>query len=232
MNIPGINIPSYLGTFGDLLAEHLTMALTASLLGLLISVPVGLMCVRWPRWYPPVLATASVLYAIPSLAFFVLLIAFTGISQTTVIIPLALYTLSGLIPNVVDGLRSVPQEVRQAATAMGMSRARQLATIEFPLAFPAVMAGLRVATVANISMVSVGALIGMGAFGSLFTAAAQLDRYELAVTGIIVTIAMALVVDFILMLIQRAATPWTRTGTAMKRRRPVTALKNLRSTGR
>ncbi|AEF40528.1 Binding-protein-dependent transport systems inner membrane component [Hoyosella subflava DQS3-9A1] len=221
------SIPSYLGTFTELLGQHLYMALTASLLGLVISLPAGLACVRWPRLYPPVLAVASVLYSIPSLAFFVLLISFTGITPTTVILPLALYTLSGLIPNVVDGLRSVPAETRQAATAMGMRRPRQLVTIELPLAFPAVMAGLRVATVANISMVSVGALIGMGAFGSLFTAAAQLDRVELAVTGILITIVMALTVDLALLAAQWYATPWTRAGGSapIARRTPFRSLR-------
>lgn len=225
------NIPGYLGTFGELLGQHLYMALSASFLGLVISLPAGLACVRWPRLYPPVLAVASVLYSIPSLAFFVLLIAFTGITPTTVILPLALYTLSGLIPNVVDGLRSVPVEVRQAATAMGMGRQRQLVSVELPIAFPAVMAGLRVATVANISMVSVGALIGMGAFGALFTAAAQLNRYELAVTGIVITIIMALTIDLVLLAIQWLATPWTRAAQAAppKRQTPLRALRRASS---
>ncbi|WP_278312540.1 ABC transporter permease [Lolliginicoccus levis] len=207
-------IPSYLGTFTGLLGEHLLMALSASLLGLVLSLPLGLACIRWPVLYGPVLAVASALYAVPSLAFFVLLIAFTGIAPLTVIIPLGLYTLSGLVPNVVDGLRSVPEVVRQSATAMGMGPARRLVAVDLPIALPAVMAGLRVATVANISMVSVGALIGMGAFGSLFTASAQLDRVELAVIGIVATIGMALVIDVILVLAQRMLTPWTRAGTA------------------
>lgn len=205
-----LGIPSYLGSFTDLLVDHLSMALGASLLGLVVALPLGLLCVRRPRWYPPVLALASVLYSIPSLAFFVLLIAFTGISRTTVVIPLAVYTLAVLIPNVVDGLRSVPESVRQSATAMGYSPTRRLLTVDLPIALPTVLAGLRVATVANISMVSVGALIGMGAFGSLFTAAVQLDRLGLAVTGILVTVVMALVVDAALLGVQWLATPWLR----------------------
>nr|WP_225443510.1 ABC transporter permease subunit [Lolliginicoccus lacisalsi] len=194
------------------------MALSASLLGLVLSLPLGLACIRWPVLYGPVLAVASALYAVPSLAFFVLLIAFTGIAPLTVIIPLGLYTLSGLVPNVVDGLRSVPEVVRQSATAMGMGPGRRLLAVDLPIALPAVMAGLRVATVANISMVSVGALIGMGAFGSLFTAAAQLDRVELAIIGIVVTIAMALVIDVVLVVAQRVLTPWTRAGAGATRR--------------
>ncbi|MEE2032014.1 ABC transporter permease [Rhodococcus chondri] len=205
-----LGIPGYLGTFTELLADHLVMALGASLLGLVVALPLGLACVRWARLYPPVLAASSVLYSIPSLAFFVLLIAFTGISRTTVIIPLAVYTLSGLIPNVVDGLRAVPDSVRQSAIAMGFSGRRRLLTVDLPLAVPAVLAGLRVATVANISMVSVGALIGMGAFGSLFTASVQLNRVDLAVTGIVATIVMALVVDALLLFAQWLVTPWLR----------------------
>jgi osmoprotectant transport system permease protein len=205
-----LGIPGYLGTFGELLTDHLVMALGASLLGLAIALPLGLVCVRWPRLYPPVLAVSSVLYSIPSLAFFVLLIAFTGISRTTVVLPLAVYTLAGLVPNVVDGLRAVPDSVRQSAVAMGFSGRRRLLTVDLPLAVPAVLAGLRVATVANISMVSVGALIGMGAFGSLFTASVQLNRVDLAFTGIAVTIVMALVVDAVLLFAQWLVTPWMR----------------------
>ncbi|WP_068163890.1 ABC transporter permease [Rhodococcus phenolicus] len=205
-----LGIPSYLGSFSELFIDHLLMALGASLLGLVVALPLGLLCARHPRWYPPVLALASVLYSIPSLAFFVLLISFTGISRTTVVIPLAVYTLAVLVPNVVDGLRSVPESVRQSATAMGYSPTRQLLTVDLPIASPTVLAGLRVATVANISMVSVGALIGMGAFGSLFTAAVQLDRLGLAITGILVTVGMALVVDGALLGVQWLATPWLR----------------------
>ncbi|WP_241383653.1 ABC transporter permease [Rhodococcus sp. CH91] len=205
-----LRIPGYLGTFWELLGDHLLMALGASLLGLVIAVPLGAACVRWPRAYPPVLAISSVLYSIPSLAFFVLLIAFTGIGRTTVILPLAVYALAGLVPNVVDGLRAVPESVRQSAVAMGFSTPRRLFTVDLPLAIPAVVAGLRVATVANISLVSVGALIGMGAFGSLFTASVQLNRPDLAVLGIAATVVMALVVDAVLVLVQRLATPWMR----------------------
>ncbi|BDB63111.1 MULTISPECIES: ABC transporter permease [Rhodococcus] len=205
-----LRIPGYLGTFWELLGDHLVMALGASLLGLVLALPLGLACVRWPRVYAPVLAVCSVLYSIPSLAFFVLLIAFTGISRTTVILPLAVYALAGLVPNVVDGLRAVPDSVRQSAVAMGFSTPRRLLTVDLPLAIPAVIAGLRVATVANISMVSVGALIGMGAFGALFTASVQLDRLDLAIIGIIATVVMALVVDAVLVLVQRLTTPWMR----------------------
>lgn len=204
------DIPGFLGSFGDLLRQHLTMALVSALLGLAISLPLGLLCVRWRRLYPPVLALASILYSIPSLAFFVLLIASTGLTEKTVIIPLTVYTLAVLVPNIVDGLRSIPEDVRQAAIAMGFSAPRRLLQVDLPLALPAVMAGLRVVVVSNISMVSVGALIGVGAFGALFTAAAQFQRTDYAWTGIVVSVAMALVADLVLIAIGWLLTPWTR----------------------
>ncbi len=111
----------------------------------------------------------------------------------------------------------MPDSVRQSAVAMGFSTPRRLLTVDLPLAIPAVVAGLRVATVANISMVSVGALIGMGAFGALFTASVQLDRLDLAIIGIIATVVMALVVDAVLVLVQRLTTPWMRRTSKVRR---------------
>jgi osmoprotectant transport system permease protein len=203
-------IPSYLGTLGGLIQQQLTMALLSVLFGLALSLPIGLACVRWKKAYPPVLVAATVFYSIPSLAVFVILVDFTGLTQTTVIIPLSIYSLAVLIPNIVDGLRSVPDDVRMAATAMGFTGLRRLVQVDLPIAVPAIMAGLRVAVVMNISMVSIGALIGVGAFGELFTAAAQLSRSDLAVTGIVIMVVMALVADMLLVLAQRLLTPWNR----------------------
>jgi len=208
---PGFfDIPGYLGTFSGLLTQHLTMALSAALLGLAVAIPLGIACVRWTNLYPPVLGTTSVLYSIPSLSLFVFLINYTGLSELTVVIPLTLYTLAVLVPNVVDGMRGVPADTRTAATALGLSPLRCVLAVELPLALPAIIAGLRVAVVSNISMVSIGALIGLGAFGTLFTAAAQLDRPDLAVTGIVISVGMALVCDLFLILLGVALTPWTR----------------------
>jgi osmoprotectant transport system permease protein len=204
------SIPSYVGTFSDLLTQHLTMALSSVGTGLLISLPVGLACARFRRLYPPVLAVASALYSIPSLAFFVLLIGSTGLHETTVIIPLTIYSLAVLIPNVVDGLRAVPEETRQAAEAMGFSRTRRLVQVELPVALPTVMAGLRVAAVASVSMVSVGAVVGIGGFGAVLTAGENPPHYNVVWTGIIVIVAMALVIDVVLLVVQWGLTPWAR----------------------
>jgi osmoprotectant transport system permease protein len=203
-------IPSYLGSFWDLVRQQLTIALSSVFLGLLIALPVGLACARWRRVYPPVLAAVTVVYSLPSIALFMLLLPFTGLTQTTIIIPLTFYSLAALIPNVHDGVKGVPEDARLAAVAMGFTGLRRLLAVDLPLAVPPIIAGLRVATVANISMVSVGALIGQGAFGALFTSAAQLDRTDLAWKGIIAIVVMALAVDLLLVGVQWLLTPWKK----------------------
>jgi len=196
--------------FAALTGDHLYLSILPVIGGLLISLPLGLACVRWPRIYPPVLGTTSVLYALPSLALFVLLIDFTGFEPLTVMIPLTIYTLSVLVPNVVDGLRSVPDPVRQAATAMGFAGIRRLLQVELPIAVPVIMAGLRVATVANISLVSVGAIIGIGGLGQLFTEGFQRGFPTEIAAGVALIVALAVAADALLVIVQRVLTPWSR----------------------
>jgi osmoprotectant transport system permease protein len=119
-----------------------------------------------------------------------------------------------LVRNVVDGLRSVPDHVRQAAVAMGFSPARRLVQVELPVAVPVVFAGLRVATVANISLVSIGSLIGISGLGQLFVDGIQRNFPTPIVVGIVLTVALAVLADFILVALQRLLTPWSRTGKA------------------
>lgn len=204
------HIPSYLGTYGSLIQQQLTMALLSVLFGLIMALPVALLCVRYPRIYPAMVGLVTVIYSLPSIALFVLLVPSTGLTQTTVIIPLSMYSLAALVPNIVEGIRGIPEDVRLAAVAMGYTGARRVIAVDLPLAVPPIMAGLRVATVGNISMVSVGTVIGVGAFGALFTAAAQLNRADLAVTGIVVIVALALACDLLLVIIQRLLTPWNK----------------------
>jgi len=203
-------IGNHVDLLGRLLGQHVYLALVPVLLGLAIALPAGLACVRWPRVYPAVLALTSTLYALPSLALFVVLIEYTGFSGWTVIIPLTVYTLAVLVRNVVDGLRSVPDHVRQAAVAMGFSTTRRLLQVELPVAVPVVFAGLRVATVANISLVSIGSLIGISGLGELFVDGIQLDFPTPIVVGIVLTVALAVAADGVLVLLQRALTPWNR----------------------
>jgi osmoprotectant transport system permease protein len=193
-----------------LTGTHLYLALMPIVFGTVIAVPLGIACVRWRWTWPPVLSLTSIFYALPSLALYLVLIDYTGLTYWTVIIPLTLFSLSVLVPNVVDGLRSVPQPVRQAATAMGFGALRRLVQVELPLAVPVVIAGLRVATVSSISLVSVGQLIGIGGLGYLFTDGEQRSFPTEIYTGLVLIVILALAADAVLLLARRLLTPWQR----------------------
>jgi osmoprotectant transport system permease protein len=205
-------IPANLGLIGQLTRQNAYIGIVSAVAGLVIAVPLGIASARWRWLYPPVLSAADVIYALPSLALFVVLIAYTGLSDTTVIIPLTLFSLVVILPNVVDGLRSVPDEVRQAATAMGFGPLRRLAQVELPLAVPVIIAGMRVATVSSISLVSVGQLIGIGGLGYLFTDGLDRDFPTEIYVGLILIIVLALACDLLLVLARRLLTPWQRDG--------------------
>jgi osmoprotectant transport system permease protein len=192
------------------LQEHVEIALVALLLGAIIAFPVGLIAYRWRVTYGPILAITQILYTVPSLALFVLLINAVGLGQTPVIIGLTIYSLVILVRNLVEGLRSVPRETIDAATAMGFRQTRRLMTVELPIALPAIIAGLRLAAVSNISLVSVGALIGTGGLGQLFIHGFQIDNPIEVWTGIVVTLLLALVIDLLIVGGGRLLTPWTR----------------------
>ncbi|KOX02940.1 MULTISPECIES: ABC transporter permease [unclassified Streptomyces] len=196
---------SYLGLVG----LHLREALLPVLAGLLVSLPVAQLCVRF-RWiYPPVLGITTVLYAIPSLAFFVVLIDYFGQSETTVMIPLALYSLVVLVPAIVDGVRSVPPETLAAAQAMGLGPVRRYFQVQLPIAVPAIIAGLRVAAVSSISLVSVGMLIGnQGALGNMLWNAQTYHRPVLAVNSVLTIGVLGVLVDAALVLVRLWLTPW------------------------
>jgi osmoprotectant transport system permease protein len=191
-------------------ALNLYLGVAPALIGLVIAIPVGIACVRWRFLYPPTLSVANVLYALPSLALFVVLIPYTGLGDLTLIIPLTLFSLCVLVPNVVDGLRSVPEPVRQAATAMGFGPTRRLVRVELPLAIPIVIAGLRIAVVSSISLASVGVLIGVSSLGYFFVDGLQRSFNEEIWAAIIGVIVLALACDFILVVIRRLLTPWSR----------------------
>ena len=193
---------------GHTLASHLYLALLPVLFGIIVAVPVGVLCVRWLWTWPPILSLTSIFYALPSLALYTVLIAYTGLTDWTVIIPLTLFSLSVLIPNVVDGLRSVPPPVQQAAVAMGFGATRRTIQVELPLAVPVIIAGLRVATVSSISLVSVGQLIGIGGLGYFFTDGEQRDFPTEIYVGLVLIIVLALLLDGLLVLARRRLTPW------------------------
>lgn len=204
-DIPSDLQHSWLGLIG----LHLREALLPVLAGLVISLPLAQLCVRFRWLYPPVLWITTVLYAIPSLAFFVLLIDYTGQTELTVMIPLTVYSLVVLVPSIVDGVRSVPQETLAAATAMGFGPVRRYIQVQLPIAVPAIIAGLRVATVSSISLVSVGTLIGnQGALGNLLNDANIYNRPELAVNAVLTMAALAIICDALLVVLRLLLTPW------------------------
>ncbi|WP_127502556.1 ABC transporter permease [Actinoplanes solisilvae] len=195
------------------LRQHIALALIPVVLGFLIALPIGYLGVRVPWLYHPLVNVCGVLYSIPSLALFVFLPVLLGtkiLSPLNIVVALTIYTVALLARTVADGLRSVDALVIESATAMGYRRVRRLVDVELPVALPVILAGLRVATVANISLVSVGALIGVGGLGQLFTRGFQLFYLEPILVGIILSVLLAAVADLIIVLIQRAVTPWTR----------------------
>jgi osmoprotectant transport system permease protein len=191
-------------------AANALLGLLPPLIGLVIALPLGIICARYRLFYGPVLSVTTLIYAIPSLALFVVLIDYTGLSNETVIIPLALFSLCILVPNVVDGLRAVPQPVRQAATAMGFGPMRRLVKVELPLAVPIIIAGLRIAVVSSISLASVGQLIGVSSLGYFIIDGFQRSFQEEIWVGIVLIIVLALVCDLLLVGVRRLATPWSR----------------------
>lgn len=195
------------------LVQHLYLSVLPIIMGLVLAIPLGMAAVR-SRWVDaPLLGASSVAYSIPSLALFIAMPSIIGtkiLDPANVIIALSLYTLALLFRAVTDGLKAVPEPVRMASTAMGMRRPRQLLTVELPIAVPVIAAGLRVTAVSNISMVSVGALIGVGGLGDLFTYGFQVGSLPLILTGVVLSVALALLADLVIVLLQRALTPWTR----------------------
>ena len=194
----------------DDLIQHVQLTVLALLFGLLLAFPLALMAIRWPRTYGPVLGFTGVLFTIPSLALFVLLIPFTGLSVRTSLIGLTLYTLLILVRNIVEGLRGVDRDVREAAEAMGYTRARQLFRVELPLALPVIMAGIRIATVTTIGLVTITALIGQGGLGQLFLDGFTLNFTTPIVVGIVLSALLAFAADLALVGLQRQLTPWAR----------------------
>jgi osmoprotectant transport system permease protein len=219
------DIPSDLQhTYLGLVGEHLKEALIPVAGGLAVSLPLAQLCVRFRWLYPPVLWVTTILYAIPSIAFFVFLIDYTGATETTVMIPLTVYSLVVLVPAIVDGVRSVPKETLAAAEAMGFSPLQRYLRVELPIAVPAIFAGLRVATVSSISLVSVGSLIGNeGALGNLLSDAHLYHRSHLAVTSVVTTAVLAIVVDGLLIVLRMLLTPWLPRGARAARRASVAA---------
>jgi osmoprotectant transport system permease protein len=201
---------NHLPDIGRRVEEHLILTGIAIGLGFVIAFALSLAIRRFAGLYAPVTWLAGVLYSIPSLALFSLLIPFTGLSITTAEIGLVSYTLLILVRNIVGGLRSVPPEVRESAIGMGYSEWQLLWRIELPLALAVIIAGVRVAVVTTIGLVTVTGVIGQGGLGALILLGLQEFFATPLVIGAVLSIALAVVLDGVLVLIERRVTPWTR----------------------
>lgn len=190
--------------------EHVILTAVPVAIGLIIALPLSLVAVYWPRTYNPMIGISGVLFTIPSLALFVLMIPFTGLSSLTAIIPLSIYTQLILIRNTTDGLRGVDRDVREAAAAMGYTRVRQIVTVQGPIALPVIFTGIRIASITTIGLVTVSALVGQGGLGQLFTDGFMRQFATPLLVGLVLVILLAVIVDVGLLLIQRWLTPWTR----------------------
>jgi osmoprotectant transport system permease protein len=203
-------IGDHLDEVASLALEHVELTLLSVGFGLLISFPLAIIAYRHHRFQAPIASIASLLYTIPSLALISLLVTVTGFSYTTVVIPLTTYTLLILVRNVVEGLDGVPGDIKDAADGMGYSRTRRLLRIELPLAVPAIMAGVRIATVTVIGLAAVAGLLAIPSLGNLIYIGQNRPIRTAITVGIVLSVALAVTADLILSLIQRLLTPWAR----------------------
>src|SRR5690554_2647903 len=198
------------GEVTDQLLIHTTLTLQALAIAVMIAFPLAVIARRIPRMAGPILGVSGVLYTIPSFALFGLLAPYTGIGRTTVLIGLVSYALLVLVRNIVVGLQSVDRDVTDAARGMGYTPMRMLFQVELPNALPSIIAGVRVATVTTVALVTVGVVVGYGGLGQLMFRGMQSDYRAQIMTATVLCLALALVLDLVLALAGRLAMPWMR----------------------
>ncbi|NJC69206.1 ABC transporter permease [Planosporangium thailandense] len=198
-------------TIRALAIEHLSFTVEAVALAVVVGVPLAVLA-YWVRPLTgPILASAGVLYTIPSLALFAFLAPFLGTDRRTVLLGLVLYALLLIIRNTLTGLSQVPADVKEAASAMGYGRLRSLLRVELPLALPGLLTGVRLATVSTVALVTVGVLVGKGGFGQLIIGGFRNNYHKAEIlTGAILCVCLAVVLDLLLVGLGRMLTPWRR----------------------
>jgi len=197
----------------NLMAHHSYLAGVPLVVGLLISIPLGWLAQKYSWLSTTLIAGTGLLYTIPSIALFILMPGILGtgfLDPVNVLVSMTIYTIALLTRTASDGLGSVPEDVLLSATAMGVRPFRRLLTIDLPLAVPVIAAGLRVAAVSNVSIVSVAALIGVPQLGQLFTDGFQRDFADPLVVGVVGCVVLALAFDVAIVALARIATPWQR----------------------
>jgi osmoprotectant transport system permease protein len=206
-------IANNLELIGRLSVEHIRLSILPIVAGFALSIPIGWVAYRFKLTRGLLLTLAGLLFTIPSLALLVILPPFLGISalsDANLTIALTIYAVAIMARSVADALGSVDPDIRQSATAVGFGSWRRFWTVEFPLAGPVILAGLRVTAVSTISLVTVGILIGTESLGYLFTNGYQRGIVVEIFAGVVAVVAIALVVDYLLVLLGRAVMPWTR----------------------
>ncbi|MEU4212100.1 ABC transporter permease [Streptomyces sp. NPDC026206] len=203
----------------DATLQHVGITLASVVIGLLVAFPLALLARRWRGVAGPVLGATTILYTVPSLAMFSLLVPVFGLSVAVVVTGLVLYSLTILVRNILTGLASVPEEAREAARGMGYGPLRLLFAVELPLAVPAVMAGLRIATVSTVSLTTVGAIIGYGGLGNLIYEGMRSYFKAQVLTASVLCVVLAIAADLGLLLVQWLLTPWARPKRRTKARR-------------
>jgi osmoprotectant transport system permease protein len=190
--------------------QHVYLTVVTVVIGFLIAFPAAVFASRH-RWaVSPITSISGVLYTIPAFAFIFLLLPITGLSLTTVVIPLIAYSLLILFRNTLAGLDSVEPEVKEAATGMGLSRHQLLWRVEVPLATPVIIAGLRIATVSSIALITIAALIGRGGFGQFILDGLDTFFWTPLIVGVVLSVALAFLADVALLGLQRLMTPWAK----------------------
>ncbi|MCC4249613.1 MULTISPECIES: ABC transporter permease [Microbacterium] len=217
-----------LDLIGELTLVHLRQSLIALVAGFLLSIPLGWVAWRYRLVRSGVITITGLLYTIPSLALLILLPVVTGwysiVSETNLIVALAIYAVAILVRAVADGLDSVDAGVRQASTAVGYGSFRRFWAVEFPLAGPVILAGLRVASASTIALATVGILVGIQNIGYLFTNGLQRRIIPEVFAGVIAVVVLALLIDLLLVILGRLLMPWTRRVTTRARRTSRTAV--------
>ncbi len=200
------------GIITDALVSHILITVVSVLIGLVLAFPIALLARRYRRLEGFIVGVTTAIYTVPSLALFALILPFTGLQPVTVVIGLALYSLTILVRNVIEGLKGVPADVRESAIGMGYSRRRMLFAVELPLALPTIMAGLRVAAVSTVALTTVGAIVGYGGLGNLLLEAVNSQFKAQVLAASVLCVLLAITFDLLLVLLQRLLTPWARTG--------------------
>ncbi|MBW8172737.1 ABC transporter permease [Ornithinimicrobium sp. Arc0846-15] len=200
-----------LGELIELTLDHIYLAGVPLIVGLLLAIPLGWLAVQRKWLYGPLLAATGLMYTIPSLALFIILPGILGtqiLDPLNVLVAMTVYTIALLTRTVADALQSVPDHVKQAATAMGYSPLRRLFAVDLPLGVPVIAAGMRVAAVSNVSIVSVAALVGVSQLGILFTAGFNRNAMGPILIGVVACLILATLFDAIILSVSKALTPW------------------------